>query len=425
MPAAADLHRVLRHQGITPAPELTRQLGISPATLSRWTSADSGQIVRIGKTRGARYALHDEIEGIGARWPIWMIDPDGRPIPRGELHWLHGPASFWELAPGRGPVYEGLPPFIADMAPQGYLGRRFSGRFPELDLPPRLRDWQESHLFRALVLRGYDTPGNLVVGAAAMDRFLQDSPIQRRREDYPELSRQLIAQGSGSSAAGEFPKFCAYDGQHHLLVKFTAGDGSPADQRWHDLLRCEHHAAETLAGTGPGAVSTNPVTESGQQFLEIRRFDRTGERGRHPVITLGAVDDTWFGRRDDWPRAAGRLYDRGWITQDCRRHILLLDAFGRLIHNNDRHFGNLAFFWTPDAPEPELTLTPSYDMLPMALSPATNGMLPMHQPEPANPTAAVLEVWPQARTLADQFRDRIAEDADISHQFRTTLVDAI
>lgn len=127
MPSVSDLHTILRRQGVTPASELTRQLGISPATLSRWTSADAGQIVRLGKTRGARYALHNEVEGIGAEWPVWMIEPDGTPVRRGRLHWLHGPASFWELSPGRGPFYDGLPPFIDDMAPRRNAGQNRPG----------------------------------------------------------------------------------------------------------------------------------------------------------------------------------------------------------------------------------------------------------------------------------------------------------
>jgi len=425
MTAIDDLIRRLRRQGVTPAGELVEQLGISAATLSRWTRSSDGRIMRIGKTRGARYALHDPIDAIGAQWPVWMIDSQGQPHRRGQLHCLHGPASYWETEPGRGIFYDGIPPFIADMAPQGFLGQLFSRRYPELDLPPRIRDWQHDHLFQALVLRGDDTPGNLIVGEPAMDRFLQRQITPTAPSDYPAITRLLIRQGSGSSAAGEYPKFTAYDGTHHLIVKFTAGDGSPADQRWQDLLRCEAHAAATLKDTQADAAETRPITEGKQLFLEIRRFDREGERGRHPVITLGAVDDAWFGRRDDWIRAAKRLTDKGWINEETQQQILLLEAFGRLIHNNDRHFGNLAFHWQPDASEPSLSLTPAFDMLPMAFAPAANGMLPSHQTEPATPTAALLDVWPPAHALARQFRDRVGDDQSISPEFRQAIAQSI
>jgi len=425
MPAIDDLFRILRTQGVTPAGELIRQLGISPSTLSRRVDAAHGRVVRIGRTRGARYGLHDEIPGIGARWPVWQIGPDGRPQPRGQLHWLHGPASYWETEPGKGLLYEGFPPFIADMAPQGFLGQLFPRRFPELELPERLRDWQESHVLSALVSRGEDTPGDLVIGTTAMDRFLRAEPRISQPEDYPAISRKLVSHGSGSSAAGEFPKFTAWNGTQHLLVKFTAGDGSPADQRWRDLLLCEHHAAETLTEAGVDSVVTRPVWQGRQLFLEILRFDREGERGRRPVITLGAVDGAWFGHRDDWPRAAGRLLERGWVTPATHQRILLLEAFGRLIHNNDRHFGNLAFRWQPGSHEQALELAPIYDMLPMALAPAANGMLPQFNPEPPQCNATLLSVWEQAANLAARFRARVMQDESVGPAFATTIGEAI
>jgi len=421
MAAIEGLHRILRQQGVSPAAELTRQLGISAATLSRWVRAADRRIVRIGRTRSARYGLQDKIPGIGAQWPVWEIGPDGTPQARGELHWLHGPASYWETEPGHGLVYEGMPPFIADMAPQGFLGQLFPRRFPELELPPRLTDWQESHILQAVVLRGEDMPGNLVIGSASMDRFLRSEYSVSRQEDYPAISRELVSRGGGSSAAGEFPKFTAFDGQHHLLVKFTAGDASPADQRWRDLLVCEHHAAATLTDAGIDSAFTRPVSQGRQLFLEIRRFDRAGERGRHPVISLGAIDDAWFGRRDSWPQAARRLAERDWILSEEFQRILLLEAFGRFIHNDDRHFGNLAFFWQPASQPPRLRLAPLYDMLPMALAPAANGMLPGAAPEPPKPGSMLLPVWEQARELAAGFRARVVGDERISRDFKALI----
>jgi len=87
MAAIEGLHCILRQQGVSPAAELTRQLGISAATLSRWVRAADRRIVRIGRTRSARYGLQDKIPGIGAQWPVWEIGPDGTPQARGELHW--------------------------------------------------------------------------------------------------------------------------------------------------------------------------------------------------------------------------------------------------------------------------------------------------------------------------------------------------
>lgn len=413
-----DLYRALRRGGISSGPELQQSLGISAATLSRWIRSAAGEVVRIGRTRGARYGLHDEIEAIGAEWPVWEIDAEGQVHRRGELHWLHGPAAFWEKTPGRGPLYEGLPPFIADMAPQGYLGRFFPVHYPELQLPPRLTDWSEHHVLKAITQRGEDLVGNLVVGEPAMDRLLQSRPEIIAREDYPAVSRDQVRLGTGSSAAGEFPKFGAYDGEQHLLVKFTAGDDSRADRRWRDLLLSEHIAAETLRASGIEAAGTCPIEVGSQLFLEIRRFDRRGERGRCGTMTLAAVDDTWFGRRDDWPAAAKRMQRAGLLEAGDVEKMLLLEAFGQMIHNNDRHFGNLSFFWQPGDETLALELAPAYDMLPMALAPAANGMLPASSLEPPAPVSALLPVWEHAKEMAREFWRRVAADASISGEFR-------
>ena len=411
--------RILERQGVILGGDLVRQLQVSPATLSRWVQACGDRVVRIGRTRGARYGLHDEVRGIGARWPIWEIDADGSAQHRGHLHWLHGPACFWEQASSSGQVFEGLPPFMADMAPQGYMGRLFPHRHAELELPGRLNDWSEHHILQAVVLRGEDLVGNLVIGEASMDRFLRLEPVELETADYPAISLDRIRQGAGSSAAGEFPKFAAFDGKQHLLVKFTAGDGSAMDRRWRDLLICEHLAAEVLHEAGLPSARSHPVMVETQLFLQVPRFDRIGHRGRRATLTLAAIDDAWFGLRDNWAAAAVRLHQCGWLDGADRDRILLLEAFGRRIFNNDRHFGNLAFFWQPGAAEPVLKLAPAYDMLPMALAPAANGMLPEGLPEPPLPASALLPVWQQAAELATKFWQRVAEDDRISVDFRS------
>lgn len=412
------LIRVLRRQGVVAAGDLARLLDISAATLSRWVKSERGRVVRLGRTRGARYGLLDAIEGIGASWPVWMVGLDGQPKALGQLYWLHGPACFWEFDKGQGQLFEGLPPFVADMAPQGYLGRLFPRQHPELQLPDRITDWSERHILRAIVSCGDDLVGNLIIGEPAMNRFLARRIEPSRQEDYPAISRDLVRHGGGSSAAGEFPKFGVFDGEQHLLVKFTAGDDSLADRRWRDLLLCEHLAAEVLAEAGLPSARSRPVEIGSQLFLEIPRFDRSGPNGRRATLSLGAIDDAWFGQRDNWPAAASRLRDRGWISELDRQRILLLEAFGRLIFNNDRHFGNLSFFWRPGDAELTLELTPVYDMLPMRLAPSANGMVPDLSLEPVQATSELLGVWDQATELANEFWRRVGRFDGISRGFR-------
>ncbi len=91
------------------------------------------------------------------------------------------------------------------------------------------------------------------------------------------------------------------------------------------------------------------------------------------------------------------------ISDWSKQRILLLEAFGRLIHNNDRHFGNLSFFWQPGESELKLRLTPIYDMLPMRLAPAANGMVSDAPLEAVVPRSELIEVRDQAVALAEQF----------------------
>ncbi len=53
--------------------------------------------------------------------------------------------------------------------------------------------------------------------------------------------------------------------------------------------------------------------------------------------------------------------------------IRLLDAFGSLIANADRHFGNVTLFDEYDGP---FTLAPVYDMLPMLFAPQNEQIVP-------------------------------------------------
>jgi len=65
--------------GAASSPELEQLLGQSQSTVSRLLRQliASGQVIRIGSRRGARYALQRPIEGIGARWILRRIDEHG------------------------------------------------------------------------------------------------------------------------------------------------------------------------------------------------------------------------------------------------------------------------------------------------------------------------------------------------------------
>ena len=423
MATVDDLISTLQRSGVTQPSDLLRLLGISAPTLSRLVRKAGNRVVRLGSTRGVRYAIPFEVSHVGTTLPLWSIDTNGFPTAFATVHFLQGSMYWLEPADAlrprtRGHLYEGMPPFLADMAPQGYLGRFFPERFPELDLPPRTIDWSDNHQLQAIALRGEDSVGHLIAGRDSMNRFLASEPQLTTRAEYPNRTRNLAHLAVGSSAAGEFPKFTAFNGKHHLLVKFTGGDGSPADLRWKDLLICEELAARTLADVGFATPRTEAFTVANQLFLEIERFDRIGLRGRRGVLSLASLDDDLYGSRDSWHHAAARLAADRLLSQEDADKIHFLEAFARLIANTDRHFGNISFLWDPFAAANELRLSPVYDMLPMQFAPAPGGMVIEREYDLPTPTADLLDYWDAARSSASQFWQHAADDPRLSDGIR-------
>lgn len=424
-----DFIQVLRRNGVTGGGDLARLLDVSPATLSRLVRAAGDRVLRMGRTRGVRYGLLEELPQIGHTLPAWQIDATGEPQPLGNLSLLHGPVYWLDFDAARfgrrlGRLYEGLPPFIADMTPQGYLGRAFPERFPELNLPPRIVDWSDHHQLQAVARRGEDAVGNVIVGEESMARFLTRRLRVTMPTGYPETTLHLAHMGVGSSAGGEYPKFTAYDGERHLIVKFTSGDSSPADLRWRDLLACEAIAAETLCTAGIKAARTRIRDVGDQRFLEVERFDRIGAHGRRATLSLAALDDDLYGQRDNWIAGARRLHHDGLLPEEDVERIRFLETFGQLIGNTDRHFGNLTFFWQLQ-PTETLQLAPVYDMLPMLFAPATGGMVVERKLNLVPPTSALLPCWNQALQCARDYWNAVSRDGRVSEGFQSIARNAI
>lgn len=411
---APALEARLRGRGAVPARELRNALSTSRATLSRLVR-ESRLVVRLGAGRATHYGVPARIEGLADRLPVFEIGPDGAVSRRAELVPLDG-GSWLEIEHGPSGSFEGLPPFLHEMAPAGYLGQRFARRHADLGLPARLQDWNDRHRLIAVARRGEDAAGCLVVGEESMDRYLSLDERATSRDEYPGLAEETGRAGAGSSVAGEQPKFATFDGKRQLLVKFTAGDGSASDQRWRDLIVCEALASATLADNGIPAAHAEVVDRGSRRFLEVERFDRTTE-GRRGALTLGVIDDEHFGQRDRWSDAARRLEEAGMLSADDRRRITLLEAFGMLIANGDRHFGNIAFFCDELRPQAGLELAPVYDMLPMDAAPSA-GVVPDVPDTPPAPRARHVEVWERAGALAREFWQRVSAEDRISAALR-------
>lgn len=404
---------------------MIENIGLSQPTISRAITEVGADIVRIGAARSIQYALRDRARGL-PDIPVYRVDTAGQIRLLGTLSAVRPEGFVMSGANDLCQHSDGLPWWLFDMRPQGYLGRAYAARHAApLGLPARLTDWSDTHALRALLAHGHDVVGNLLLGDLARERFLSAAapePIAEASKagEYARLALSA-AQGeqAGSSAGGEQPKFTCYaaapDQPCHMIVKFTEREDSPVSERWRDLLLAEHLALETLRNAGIPAARTRIIEHDTQRFLEVERFDRIGPLGRQGLISLSALDAEFVGGgSSSWPDLTQHLAKGGHITREASERASLLWAFGTLIGNSDMHNGNLSFIAEQGRPH---ELAPAYDMTPMGFAPRNSGGLPDSLPE-ANIHASVSnERWRQAEMLARDFMSRLATSSGFSRRF--------
>ena len=466
--ARERLPGLMRRLGPASATTLAADLGVSVATLHRLLQERAGEVWSAGQARRSRHALRRQLRNGSSAMPLASIDAAGRAHAAGQLVlvqpegcWLSLAGTPWPLPirtakTPRDPMedaardgwWPGLPYPLQDLRPQGYLGRQLArSGHATWGVSPVPQRWSDDDVLHVLAQAGSDGPGDLVIGEQAMERW----QAQRRATTdplavatlgpaYAALADQAVAAGvAGSSAAGEFPKFPALRERAgaatpHVLVKFSGAGGSAAEQRWADLLVCEHlalHALADLPGLpnqpGVRAARSAIVQHAGRTFLEVERFDRQGLWGRSPLVSLATLDGTFVGQGSgDWPGLADALVALGLLDAAAMPAITQLWWFGRLVANTDMHTGNLSF--QPPlrqaadgaAAAQPLALAPAYDMLPMAYAPLPGGEVPPRAFEPALPPPAQRSVWLAACAAATGFWTQAAADSRISPAFRAT-----
>jgi len=191
-----------------------------------------------------------------------------------------------------GAVTDGIPYFLQDQRPGGFLGRAVPHRFPELGLPQRVVDWTDDHYLQYLTQRGADAVGDLILGDEAFNQYIelqkQRTPIEpeARRTEFPRLARDVMTGGlPGSCAHGEHPKFTTLlrrgNDYQHLLVKFFTG--TAVGQRWSDLLVAEHLTHELLSRNGVSTARSEIHqlwVASAARLHRDRRIDAPKRRDR-------------------------------------------------------------------------------------------------------------------------------------------------
>lgn len=425
----ADRLRVALAKGPATAKQLATKLGISQPTLSRTVSSMGEDIVRVGRARSIQYALRDGLRGL-KEFPVYRVTPEGEICPLGTLSPVRPDGFVMRQEDGTCIHSEGIPWWLLDMRPQGFLGRAYAQQCSGmLGLPPKVSEWTDTQAIQALIADGADTVGNLLLGDGARNRFIHAEapvaiPMHTKGASYVRLAATAATVGdTWSSAGGEQPKFCTYAdtayGAHHVLVKFTVADTNSVTERWRDLLLAEHLALETLHAAGLSAARSDVVDCGGQRFLEVLRFDRVGAMGRCAVFSLDALSAEFVGdARSPWPIVTAALAKEKIIGHEAAASAALFYAYGTLIGNDDMHQGNLSFTGEQGRP---YSIAPAYDMLPMALRPQTSGAV-RNTLTPAQLHASVPNAtWKQALELAQNFASRLQAETRWNPSFQPCI----
>jgi len=432
----------LKEKGGASADDLCKFLEVTPSTLSRQMGHCRDWVIRLGAARSTRYYAVRKILRNEHRWPIYRILENGEMVEGGILtslypnHW-HFKASkalslFNKKEFSMG-IYPGLPWFLENMRPQGFLGRSFVKQYAsQLRIGADSRLWSSEELLFALLSHGVDCQGNLIVGeeAATIYQSQRQNPkplpsLESRTLLYPDLAQSVLLGNSvGSSAGGEQQKFTATlsasSGVRHVIVKFSAPLDTHAGRRWADLLLCEHLASKVLHENHIPAAQTEIIEAGGRLFLESTRFDRSGHHGRMGLYSCLPFDAAYYGDLDHWRSFADRIEPDQWLSMQDTRCLRLLHAFGTMIGNNDMHFGNISFLQEDSG---RLRLAPSYDMLPMLYAPSTTGEIIERDFSVIPPPPSGYEIWNRALPIAKSFWERVQANPLISHSFREKIAD--
>jgi HipA-like C-terminal domain len=398
---------------------------------------EDGRVLRIGRARAARYGYRRVIESIGSQWPLRRVDGAGDIEELGILFSLAADEYYLDVYPGAeargfawGGLSNGLPYFLQDQRPGGFLGAAIPARYPDLDLPQRVTDWSDDQYLRYLTLHGSVTVSDLILGDPAFDEYLTSLPHRQRvlRSEralrYPALAEEAMrGTFTGSSAQGEHPKFTVLldvgseknaDGSREAIVKFSPSMETAVGRRWGDLLIAEHHAHEVLIDAGVQGCRSEIVEGRDRIFLEVERFDRRGTEGRIGVSSFLTIDNNLIGGSRNWLEAATRLLALKRINEATLETVRFVATFGALIANTDRHLGNLACI---DLYDGKFKLAPIYDMLPMLFAPSHDEIV-ARVFKPPEPAAATIRVWSKAREAAEGYWRRLTKDERVSAKFR-------
>lgn len=392
--------------------DIAKRTSLSQPTVSRVLK--TLPVLKLGGGRSTVFALLAKANGL----PLYQVDPKGQLLHLGTLYERPDEATVLVGEDGY-QVYDSLPYFLYDALPAGFLGSITLKNIVQTDsfLTTRSDSWSDAQIVHYLTHYGFDLAGNTILGHSMAERASAAEFEVVNRDGYSQITAQIqtAPQIYGSSIAGEQPKFTAYNGNQHLIVKYSPllSEQNPVAQRHRDLMICEHLALESLREAGIAAAKSHLVS-SDRLYLEIERFDRIGEHGRRGMVSLRALDAQYVGKNSNWVEIAQELLKQKRISQQSFAQVEIAYAFGLLIANTDMHLGNFSFFMEGlDIGE----ATPIYDMLPMAYMPKQGELMnpEMTMPRfiPVSESAKAI-----AREVAIRFWQTVLDNPDISADFK-------
>ena len=423
--------RLLGERGALKSSQLQVELEISQPSLSRLVTRAGSQVLRIGRARAALYALSCPAFGVQGAVPVYAIDENGLPQQLANLHGIGNEQFYietqspyhWLKGSGNNGIYPSLPYMFDDLRPEGFMGKLVAHNYAvRLGYPDDAKYWSAQQVGHFLLQDGFDLSGHLIMGDSALHDFQHRTLdiIDDRESTYPDRADAILKQWQGgSSAGGEHQKFTVFTRDNgHVIVKYSPAGDSVEARRWQDLLICEYHALNSKSQAGMLAANTQLFQFDGRVFLESQRFDRIGEKGRVPMISLLAIDAEFVGLVQSWSKVARQMQQQKLISSEDERVCNWNEQYGHWIGNTDMHLGNLSMTVT----ERGFKLLPAYDMLPMIYAPVRGEIVKRNFILPVRPMQHA-DLWLAAGEVALGFWEGVTADERVSKDFRQIATD--
>lgn len=122
----------------------------------------------------------------------------------------------------------------------------------------------------------------------------------------------------------------------------------------------------------------------------------------------------------NWTTVARELGRLGQLAREDIATVEILDLYGSLIGNTDKHHGNIAVAWTFDKPH---HLLDAYAMLPMLYRPNAHGEIVARAWVPHLGAKLELRYLPQCYRMAVEFWGDVLDNLLVSDAFKQDVAD--